>query len=217
MTSTLKFILLLFILFHSVAHSQKWQGHWSSSFGDIKIMEKIITAQNAGLVFGNYAKTGTLMGVSFGGELHGFFFDKKTQQGGDFVFLQRDTGQSFTGKWSYQDKSNKLDWNGNKIDSNLPTDILELDRFRSAEGNWASNFGPLDIVQNGVYLEAQYSDKGRIYAVYNQANKMIYGLFTNKQKYGLLQFVLNSEQNKFKGLWSWQTKNWSDQIWSGTK
>jgi len=214
MKYNLKFVLILLLSFTS-AHSQQWQGHWSSSFGEIKVMEKVISSQNAGLVFGNYAKLGTLIGVSFGGKLHGYFYDQKSKKGGEFTFTQRQTGHSFTGKWSYKGKVKKLDWNGNKINNTLANDFVNVDRFRSVEGQWDSNFGPLNFIQDGVFIEASYSDKGRIHAVYNQANNMIYGLFTNKEKFGLLYFNFNAEKNAFKGLWSWETKNWSDQVWSG--
>lgn len=102
-------------------------------------------------------------------------------------------------------------------DHKRPKELRSIDRFRSFEGLWDSNFGPLELVQNDVFVEGRYSDKGQMYAVYNQSNGLLYGLFTNKERYGLLHFQLNDKKDSFDGLWPWKTQNWAEQKWTGSK
>ena len=209
---------VLFSIFSTqMIQAQQWQGHWSSSFGSISFIEKSITPQNAVLVFGNYDKTGTLVGVSFSGVLYGVFYDSETQKGGKFTFTQDKTSNFFTGKWKYLNKDKELSWNGSLSNHQHPKEMRSVDRFRSFEGSWNSNFGPLELVQDDVFVEGKYSDKGHMYAIYNQSNGLLYGIFTNKDRYGLLQFQLNYEKNSFDGLWSWKTQNWTEQKWTGSK
>ena len=217
MKNRFKTILFLLLIFNNSVKAQQWQGHWTSSFGKIKFVERSIKPQNAVLVFGNYGKYGTIAGVSIADKLHGIFYDSKSKEGGDLVFTQSKNADSYTGKWNFAGKHKQLSWNGAKVNINKPENLREIDRFRSVEGQWLSNFGLLDFVQNGIFINAEYSDKGQIFAVYNQADKRVFGLFTNKERYGLLKFSINSEINKFDGLWSWETSKWSTQKWIGSK
>jgi len=215
--NSMKLIFPILLLTTTLLSAQTWQGNWASSFGPIQFNEKRVGVHSAVLVFANYAKHGSLIGVSVAGELHGAFFDAKTQKGGEFVFIQDQESQTFTGRWKFFDKSKKLIWNGTKKNNIAAESLQFVDRFRTTEGRWMSNFGPLDFVQNGVFIEAKYSDKGKIYAVYNQASNIVFGLFTNKQRFGLLQFDLNDEKDSFEGLWSWNLQSWAEQKWTGTK
>ena len=217
MKTRFKTILFLLLIFNNSVNAQQWQGHWTSSFGNIKFIERSIKPQNAALVFGNYGKNGTIVGVSIAGKLHGVFYDSKSQKGGELTFTQNKSTDSYTGTWSFDGKQKKLGWNGGKVNIDKPENLQGMDRFRSVEGSWQSNFGLLDFVQNGIFVNAEYSDKGRIFAVYNQANNNIFGLFTNKERFGLLKFSLNSEKNKFDGSWSWETSSWSTQKWIGSR
>jgi hypothetical protein len=216
----MKFIQL-FVLFSSFItlslQAQQWQGQWSSSFGVIEFIEKPIQPKDAVLVFGNYGKTGSLVGASFAGVLYGVFYDTKTHKAGKFTFTQDKTSNYFTGKWKYLDKDKEHSWNGSLRNHKRPKELRSVDRFRSFEGMWESNFGPLELIQNGVFVEGKYSNKGQIFAVYNQSNALLYGIFTNKDRYGLLHFQLNNEKNSFDGLWSWKTQIWSEQKWIGSK
>lgn len=111
----MKFIQLfvLFTVFTTLTlQAQQWQSHWSSSFGAIEFIEKPIKPQNAVLVFGNYGKTESLIGVSFAGVLHGAFYDSETQKAGKVTFTQDKTSNFFTGKWKYLNKDKELSWNG---------------------------------------------------------------------------------------------------------
>jgi len=213
----LQLITLLSIFDYHKIQAQQWQGHWSSSFGPIKFIEKPIKPKNAILVFGNYGETGTVVGVSFAGILHGVFYDGKTQRAGKLKFTLDKTTQFFTGKWKYLGKDKELSWNGSLSDHKRPIKLHSIDRYRTFEGHWDSNFGPLELIQNNVFVEGRYSNKGQVYAVYNQSNGLLYGLFTNKSRYGLLNFQLNETKNSFDGLWSWRTQNWADQKWTGIK
>lgn len=211
-------MFFLFIAFATQSiQAHQWQGHWSSSFGTIKIIEKPIKPQNAVLVFGNYGKTGSLIGVSISGVLHGIFYDAKTKKTGKLTFTQDKTANFFKGKWKFADIEKELSWNGSLSNHHRPNELHSIDRFRTFEGDWNSNFGPLNMIQDNVFVQGKYSNKGEIYGVYNAENRQLFGLFTNKERFGLLRFSLNNEKNSFDGLWSWKTQNWADQRWTGSK
>ncbi len=218
MKQKLTLLVLLLLMVQINGFAKPWQGHWTSTFGKMKFIEKDVGMQQASIVFGNYGEDGTIAGVSINGILRGVFYDNKNQKGGSLVFSQSQK-TAYTGKWNFDNKQKKFSWNGSNIDNKRPEEMKEIDRFRIAEGQWQSNFGLLDFVQDGPFIEAKYSDKGQIYAVYNQNNQIIYGFFINEEegRYGLLKFQLNDEKNSFDGLWSWETKNWSSQKWTGTK
>ena len=214
----IKYIIALILLISGfTSHAVTWQGQWSSTFGKISFIEKDVNTHSATLVFANYGKTGNIVGVSIAGVLYGLFFDTKEQKGGSIQFSQNETRDSFSGEWKYANIDKLLIWNGTKINDDYPKDLIGVDRFRSMEGQWKSNFGVLDMTQDGVFVEAKYSDKGQIYAIYNSSNNLMYGIFTNNDKYGFLEFVLNSDKLSFNGRWSWQTKAWAEQKWHGTK
>jgi len=208
---------LLPLLFAFNVQSTEWQGQWSSTFGKISFMEKPIDIESAHLIFANYGKTGTIIGVSIKGEMVGVFYDTENNKSGSLTFKQNETKNSFTGEWNYNENSKKLSWNGTKVNDTQPEGINGLDRYRSVEGQWQSNFGLLEMVQDGVFVDAKYSDKGRIFAVFNSANNAVYGLFSNKERYGRLNLILNAEKNLFNGMWSWEFNTWAKQKWTGKK
>lgn len=216
MNNKILYSLLPLLVVFSV-QSADWQGQWSSTFGKISFIEKQIEIQSAKLIFANYGKTGTIIGVSIKGELVGVFYDSKNNKAGTLLFKQAASNNSFTGEWNYIENPKKLSWNGLKVDDKIPAQINGQDRHRSVEGNWQSNFGLLEMVQDGVFVNAKYSDKGKIFAVYNPANNVLFGLFSNKERYGKLKFSLNDDKNQFNGIWSWENNAWAKQKWTGKK
>lgn len=213
-------LLILLLLTVNQVYSSDWQGNWNSTFGEMKFIEQGINLHQAVLVFGSYGESGTIIGVSIAGKLYGTFFDQKTQKGGKLSFTKEgtsDDAQFFKGKWSFTDKELELSWNGTQLNNKKPISMNEADRYRSVEGQWSSNFGDLDLVQDEVFIKGTYSDKGKIFAIYNRTNQTLFGLFTNKQNFGLLDFSLTEDKKEFTGNWSWQAQNWQQQKWTGTR
>ena len=213
-------LLIFLLLTANHAYSSDWQGSWNSTFGEIKFIEQAINQYQAVLVFGNYDESGIIIGVSIAGKLYGSFYDSKTQKGGKLTFNKEgtaDDAQFFKGKWSFTDKKLELSWNGTQLNNKKPASMNAADRYRSIEGKWSSNFGDLDLTQDAVFIKGSYSDKGKIFAIYNSSNQTVFGLFTNKQNFGLLNFKLTSDKNEFTGSWSWQAKNWQQQKWTGSR
>ena len=211
------FYILILVIFSFKTFSSPWVGQWTSTFGKIQFIEKETDYKNFNLVYGNYDKNGFLMGVSIQNKLHGVFFDSKSEKSGAFVFTLNSAGSSYEGTWYFDEIDKKLNWNGSKSVNDQKSAIKGIDRYRNVEGIWKTNFGQLKLMQEMVFVEGQYDTKGRLFAVYNQSNNMMFGFFTNKHKYGLLKFQLNEQRNSFKGLWSWKTDKWANQKWDGNK
>lgn len=211
------FYILILVVISFETFSSPWVGQWTSTFGKIQFIEKETGYKNFHLVYGNYHKNGFLMGVSIEDKLHGVFYDSKSEKSGAFVFTLNSSGSGYEGTWYFDEIDKKLNWNGSKSVDERKTEIKGIDRYRNIEGVWKTNFGQLKLVQETVFVEGEYDTKGRMFAVYNQSNNIMFGFFTNKQKYGLLKFQLNEQRNSFKGLWSWKTDNWANQKWDGNK
>lgn len=197
--------------------SSPWIGQWTSSFGKIQFIKKQTGYNDFDLVYGNYAKSGFLMGVSIDNQLHGVFYDSKSNKGGAFVFSLNKARNAYEGTWHFDDIAKELKWNGSKSVNQKNTELNGIDRYRNIEGAWQTNFGQLILKQELVFVEGTYDTKGKLYAVFNQSNNVMFGFFTNKNKYGLLKFQLDEQRNSFKGLWSWNTDNWANQKWDGNK
>ncbi len=210
-------VVLMALLYLHTSYSTPWKGQWASSFGKMDLIEKETGFKETALVFGNYAKSGFIVGVAIGNDLHGLFFDSKLKKGGSFIFSHNELGSNFKGKWRFDNIDKELKWNGTKAVIQEEVKFKGIDRYRNIEGTWKTNFGELELTQEGAFIEGRYDSKGKLYAVYNQENNTIFGLFTNKDRYGLLKFQLNNERTAFTGLWSWETKAWAKQKWDGKK
>ncbi len=194
-----------------------WVGQWTSTFGKIQFIEKQTGYKDFDLVYGNYAKSGFLMGVSIDNMLHGVFFDSKSDKSGAFVFSLNKEKNAYEGAWHFDDIDKELKWNGTKAANQKFDELKGIDRYRNIEGSWTTNFGLLTLQQEQVFVEGSYDTKGKLYAVFNESNNLMFGFFTNKKKYGLLKFQLNEQRNSFKGHWSWKTDDWANQKWDGSK
>ena len=213
-----KYLVVLMALFYlQISYSSPWKGQWASTFGKIDFIEKQTGFKDTALVFGNYAKNGFIIGVAIDNNLHGLFFDSKLQKEGAFKFSLNEKASKFKGMWHFDDIDKELKWNGTKAAIQEKIQFKGVDRFRKIEGKWKTNFGELELTQEGAFIEGRYDTKGRLFAVFNQENNTLFGLFTNKDRYGLLKFKLNDDRTAFDGLWSWETNPWAKQKWDGKK
>ncbi len=211
------FIVVLNVIFVPLVNSSPWKGQWLSTFGKINFIEYKTAYKDTSLLFGNYAKNGFIMGVSVADELHGVFYDAKLKKQGSFVFKLNDKQNGYKGDWYFDDIDKMLKWNGSKMIETKVLPVAGIDRNRNIEGTWNTNFGQLVLSQEEVYVQGKYDTKGKIHAVFNQENGIIFGFFTNKERWGLLKFQLNDEKRAFKGQWTWETNAWSNQKWDGQK
>ena len=215
----MKIIILSFlaVLYCSATNALQWQGHWKSTFGEMNLIEKQTGYKNTSLIFGNYDKNGYIIGVSVENKIYGVFYDNKLLQKGSYVFTLGESKKDFKGLWSFDDINKELKWNGSRAVNPKLKKIKGVDRYRYMEGQWDTNFGELELTQEGVFIEGKYDSKGKLYAVFNHQTNTVFGLFTNKKRYGLLKFQLNENRDSFKGLWSWETNKWAKQKWDGKK
>ncbi len=218
--NTVKKIILIFVLncvLVPFVQSSPWQGQWLSTFGKINFIEYTTGYKETTLLFGNYAKNGFIMGVSVANELHGVFYDAKLKKEGSFIFKLDEKQNSYKGDWYFDDIDKMLKWNGSKVIENKVLPVIGIDRYRNIEGTWDTNFGQLVLSQEEVYVKGEYDTLGKIHAIFNQKNGVIFGFFTNKKRWGLLKFTLNKDKTLFKGQWTWETNAWSNQKWDGKK
>jgi len=216
----MKKTILIFVLnsiFIPFVKSSAWQGQWLSTFGKINFIEYQTGYKDINLLFGNYAKNGFMVGVSIANEMHGVFYDAKLRKEGEFVFKLDEKKSSYKGEWHFDDIDKRLKWNGSKVLESKILPVIGIDRYRNIEGTWDTNFGQLVLSQEDAYVKGKYDDKGEIHAIFNQENGVVFGFFTNKDRWGLLKFKLNKEKQDFKGQWTWETNAWSNQKWDGKK
>lgn len=211
------YFLIVLVLFNSDVFSSQWLGEWTSTFGEIQIIEKVTDYKGVALVYGNYDKNGFLTGVSIDNKLYGVFFDPKSKKNGSFVFTMNKANKTFEGLWYFDDIDKELKWNGMRLSSQTNLTLSGIDRYRSIEGIWDTNFGKLQLTQESVFIEGKYDTKGKLYGVFSYSNNLMYGFFTNKNKFGMLKFTLNKQRTSFDGVWSWQTGKWEKQEWKGRK
>lgn len=109
-------ILSLLMILLSIPAFSQWQGTWSSSFGNLQIIQK------GNKVYGDYGTLGSLTGTynTKTRTLAGTFHNKKAKKKGKFRFKLASNKKSFSGKWAWNSKLNSS-WKGKKKSSKKPS------------------------------------------------------------------------------------------------
>lgn len=199
----------------SIAHAgphpeAPFQGTFSTNHGELRLV------QVGARVYGDYADRGVIEGTYDGGSrtLRGVFTNGDRQ--GVIVFTLAEAGNSFSGLWSWTNPAS-MQWSGRRTGSGRPTllQAAHLDARHDPapfEGTFASTYGDLRLVRAGDRVYGDYADRGIIDGRYDEATRTLTGIFTNGDRQGVVEFVLDASGGAFSGTWNWAgppTLRWS--------
>ena len=76
-------------------------------------------------------------------------------------------------------------------------------------GVWYTDFGRMDLVQNGSNITGQYEDAGYKYTIKGTINGDVFtGTYSEDGNISDFKFILNDEGNSFSGTYDVDTGNW---------
>ncbi len=199
-----------------------WTGTYSTSFGNITLTEEYGSDYpGGGIIYGDYAKTGTIVGKLTNNReyFEGYFHNG--EQHGKFIFRRDDaTNQTainaFSGFWGFGEMNNNnstnknFKWTGTKSSTTPPTTNVT----GVWSGKWVTTFGDIILEQVGNKITGKYRSTDKIEAIYNAQTKTAKGTFANGTHTGSLEFKING--NDFIGKWGWGTQL-NEGEWNGNK
>lgn len=217
-----KNLALLFIGLLTVLAKAQSSGIYSTSFGEIKLVEENNQANPAKeetIIYGDYRDLGTLLSTQIkptqgtpGKIIEGKFMNENNEGRFEWaIFPPRPNEKyQFNGKWGWGNTLNGGVWKGHRIKfyDNANYSL----KFANWSGNWDTSFGKIFLKQHGQQVTGDYKDVGTITGTI-QGNT-VKGTFYNKGSKGSFEFTLQG--NTFKGKWGWGNKLDGGQ-WNGTK
>lgn len=192
--------------------AQPITGSFSSSFGDLQLIEK------DGLIFGDYASVGVIVGKRTDDKIEATFVNRQSpNRMGTVTFIVSEKGRKLTGTWGWVGEKAESTWTADQTISGAP----RLKNFgagtgaQNFSGQWDTKYGKLDLLRHGSIHVGFYGEKGIIYGTVTGASYQ--GYFTNGAQFG--EFSLSSiDGRNLKGRWRFEGKSWSeDGDWTGTK
>ena len=203
-------ILLVFGLSTSTLFAQyRVTGTYSTSFGDIKLVEE------NNIIYGDYGSKGTIIGEVTGTlgntrTIKGTFYNNSNEGSFEWIFTQdRFYKKKFTGKYGWGSSLSSGAWNGTEKNSEQPKDL----KFALWSGKWTTTYGDLVLKQNGQEVTGTYRNIGTINAKMKDGNRLE-GTFTNNGSKGTFSFTLKDDS--FEGKWGWGNSV-GDETWKGNK
>ena len=188
-----------------------WTGTWSSSYGDIRIIQ----SDNAvtGDLFGDGRLTGSVDGAC---ALNGNIEGGAAAVNGARVSFQL-TGERFNGFAHLEGGSSQLNWGGTRRSTEQPTLRSEIAAQQTCDwtGTWSSSYGDLRLIQDGQSVIGDYANKGTIEGTLG-ADCALEGSFDNvrRETSGTIAFTLDGD--RFNGIWGYDGGAQSNK-WGGTR
>lgn len=193
-----------------VADACDWTGTWSSSYGDLRLIQKGQT------VSGDYANNGTIEGT-LGADcaLDGRFDNVRQSSSGTIAFTL--DGDRFNGIWGYDGQAQTRKWGGTRR-SNVQPELVNRNMSESAcvwTGTWSSSIGDLKLVQNGNQVSGQHRTNGLVSGTVDDCR--LRGTIENPSDETARDFSIAKGARRFDGTWSWQdSSNFRTNVWGGT-
>lgn len=187
-----------------------WTGTWSSSYGDLRLIQKGQT------VNGDYANNGTIEGT-LGADcaLDGSFDNVRQSSSGTIAFTL--DGDRFNGVWGYDGQAQTSKWGGTRR-SNAQPELVNRNMSESAcvwTGTWSSSIGDLKLVQNGNQVSGQHRTKGQVSGTVDDCR--LRGTIESPSDETARDFSIAKGARRFDGTWSWQdSSNFRTNVWGGT-
>lgn len=187
----------------SLAHASDLSGTYSSSFGELRLH------QVGDYLIGDYADRGVMLGEISGDTVSGAFTNGT--RAGQFTFTF--DGRTFSGRWSFADGGSPGQWSGRRTGEApdaLRNFSVDGSRTRTLpndrdvfDGRYGSNFGPVTLVQQDLFLIGDYGDRGILAGMWDGDGFV--GRFTNRGRAGWFDFRFLSRDGSFRGgRWGWE-------------
>ncbi|MCW4152587.1 YeaH/YhbH family protein [Halomonas sp. 18H] len=189
------------------ADKSRFAGTWTSSFGELRL-HKI-----GSFLIGDYADEGVIVAKVTDGCAAGVF----TNGGRNGVFRWQATGNgAFDGRWGWRGQGLGKSWSGQRTGpapdrltnftrGSGSTQSIEQDRT-VFDGRYSSNFGPVTLVSQDLFLVGDYADKGVMAGMWD--GDSFVGRFTNGDRTGWFDLAFYSKNGEFRdGQWGWVGQN----------
>lgn len=189
------------------ADESHFAGTWKSSFGELRL-HKI-----GSFLIGDYADEGVIVAKVTDGCAAGVF----TNGGRNGVFRWQATGNgAFDGRWGWRGQGLGKSWSGQRTGS-APDRLTNFTRGSGAtqsieqdrtvfDGRYSSNYGPVTLVSQDLFLVGDYADKGVMAGMWD--GDSFVGRFTNGDRTGWFDLAFYSKNGEFRdGHWGWVGQN----------
>ena len=180
-------------------------GVYSSDFNELTI------TRNGNRVTGTYKyRNGKIEGTLNGNVLTGTWTQDNGKGKIRFVFAE--DGNSFDGKWDYNDAEPTSKWNGKKISGVNQGDFSKANQNSFELGTYSSDFNELTMWKNGNKVSGTYKYRdGKVEGILN--GNVLTGTWTQNNGKGKIRFVFSPDGSSFEGKWGYNdsepTSKWN--------
>lgn len=164
-----KILVLTFLACSFLSFSQSLTGTWSSSYGELRLI------QEGNRIYGDYADKGVIDAtIEKGGKITGRFTNKAFPDQYGELSLVLNSYESFIGSWRFGNGSwNTNSWTAKKTNSNTP----KLQNNKRYTGQYESNFNTktiFNIEQKGLRIEGKSIDDKYTLSIYLKPDLMLF-------------------------------------------
>ncbi len=208
-------IILLATLFVGFyGFSQDISGVFDTGYGRMNLVKS--GSQYTGTYDGG---RGTLVATLNSNKLAGTWKNSSNSKSGKFEFIFTSDYSSFVGEFGYNNSAFSKKWNGKRINSTSPSDILPQPKADIADisGSYNTDFKQMTLAQTGAKVNGTYDGgRGTLAATLN-GNKLS-GTWKNSSnsKSGNFEFVFASDYSSFVGEFGYNSSAFSKK-WNGKR
>lgn len=171
---------------------QTWSGIWYTDRG------KLTLNQNGIYVYGSYGSNNTIEGVVTGNKLIGTY--KEHDSAGELEFVISSDGESFDGKYNYNNKRNWKEWDGKREKDTFTKYLRQLSSPADFSGTWSvKSLGKIVFQQQNNSLFGTLGSKERITGTV--VNNKLSGTYIKGNSSYLIEIYLLEGNNKIIGFY----------------